>query len=561
MILIAEQPDDLVLSGNPVLWKIRALDIEGMPFMWKGARAELRSSDYIDIAEGDYFTISWTEPSGITWGQSFEAAASPSAITEIPSDASGYPTYLAYWEAIAEIVQSHQAIYPFFLVYAVDNGDGISLWVEAREYSTEWDVYFTIDNLTAPEFSAHTSDPETNAPDNYKVYIDVAIEATYGAGDFEIFATLEGIPGTDSEAIFDLSGVLHNAIQHMLPTPPLPTWGSADIYLLDSLRTYYIRVWEMADEEGYTEVEQGPDKLAMCGGIAQNLFATYGFFDNLNADNSLLTWYPNNKKVSTEQPEYLPWYNYTGASKTIVLEYVRYTISGAQPALYAFDIDPIEVGENRVAVIPCGYTQLDIDDDEVLKYTVRVVDDDSDWEGGTPTYLSQPRTYYVDYNYYRSTRYLMYLNSFCAPQVLRCIGDLAEEMEVARQDSRHILQPNYNFAFAEIRQYDAEWTELFTYNTGWLSRTEARALQEMLAYNHIYEVSTYGYIPLYLLSQSFPITATRNTLHSIELKTKPALLSKFYSNILIPLSAEQEAWLTDLEEYWQTALALPWQTP
>ena len=197
----------------------------------------------------------------------------------------------------------------------------------------------------------------------------------------------------------------------------------------------------------------------------------------------------------------------------------------------------------------------------IQKYTVQVRFRDFDIDPLPEGVNYSPiRTYYVDYNYYKEQRYLMYLNSFSAPQVLRCIGDLVEDVGISRQESRHILPPAYNPAFAEIRQYDADWSEVFTYHTGWVTRLEARALQEMLIYNYLYEVSPYGYIPLYLVSESFPITATRDTLHSITLKTKPALLSKFYSNILIPLTAEQEGWLTDLEEYWQTSMALPWQT-
>lgn len=565
MFVVSSQPEDLVLSGNPVLYKIRALDTEGMPFMWKGVRAELVTDGYVDIPVSEYFTISWQEPSGVVWGQSFEAAVSPSTPTQIPSDDSGYPTNLAYWEDIASIVQAHPAIFPLFTVYAQDNGDGISLWVVARAYEPGWEVSFSIANLTGPEFSTNSyNTPSTNAPDNYKVYIDVAIETTYAGGDYEVYATLEAIPDADSYATFDISEVLHKALQSLLADPPIPPWGTAAPYLLDTIRSYYIRIWEMADDEEYSDIEIFPSastKLAMLGGIAQNLHANYNFFDNLADDNSLLTWYPDNKKVGIEHPEYITWFNYTASPKDIVLELIRYTTAGALNKLFRYDDTPLSVGANRAAVIPVGYTELAIDDEDVLKYTIRVVDDASDWEGGNPIYLSQMRTYYIDYAYRKEERVLMYLNSFYAPQALRCTGDLVEDMDVSRQESRHILPPNYSAAFAEIRQYEAEWSELFIYHTSWLSRLEARALQEMLAYNHLYEVSSYGYIPLYLLSESFPITATRNTLHNIELKTKPALLSKFYSNILIPLTPEQEAWLTDLEEYWQTALALPWETP
>lgn len=568
MFVVSTQPEDVVLSGNPVIYKVRALDQDSMPFMWKGARAELVTDGYVDIPVGEYFTVSWQEPSGVLWGQSFEAAASPSTNTEIPSDDSGYPTNLAYWEDIASIVQAHPAIFPLFTVYAEDNGDGISLWVIAKAYETGWSVSFSIVNLTGPEFSTNAyAIPTTNSPDNYRIYIDVAIEATYGAGDYEVYATLEGIPGVNSECTFDISEVLHKALQSLLADPPIPAFDTAAPVLVDTLRNYYIRIWEMADDVNYSDIEifpsGGQTKLALLGGIAQNLHANYDFFDNLADDNSFVTWYPDKKKVGVNQPEYLPWINYLGANAIFYLEVTRYYDDGSSSVVNKYTSYSLTLAPWQIAAIPVGFSQLGLDPDAgIQKYTVRVRFRDFDvvpLPDGVD--YSPIRTYYVDYSYYKEERHLMYLNSFYAPQVLRCIGDLVEEAKVSRQESMHILPPNYSSAFSEISQYDAEWNELFTYNTGWVTRLEARALQEMLVYNYLYEVSSYGYIPLYLLSESFPITATRDTLHSVILKTKPALLSKFYSNILIPLSAEQEAWLTDLEEYWQTALALPWQTP
>lgn len=563
MFVISSQPDEVALSGNPVIWKVRALDTEGMPFMWKGARAELKTTGYIDVAEGDFFILSWNEPTVSSQSIIFLSILSPSAINHIPSDSGEYPTVLAYWEAIAEIMQAHPEIAPFFDVYAVDNGDGISLWIQAREYESGWSVSYNIDDMTPPDYTAVAYDiPETNAPDNYNVNVDVIIESTYNSGNYERYATLYGIPGSDSEVAFDISEVLHKALTSFLADPPLPPWGATEPILLDTLRNYYLRVYESADEELYDNVSVLDTKLILLGGIAQNLFSAYDFFANLDEDNSLLTWYPDKKKVGVEQPEYLPFVNYSESDLIFYVEVTRYFEDGTSSVVNKYTDYPITLAPWQVSAIPVGFTQLGLNPaGGIQKYTVQVRFRDFDIDPLPEGVNYSPiRTYYVDYNYYKEQRYLMYLNSFSAPQVLRCIGDLVEDVGISRQESRHILPPAYNPAFAEIRQYDADWSEVFTYHTGWVTRLEARALQEMLIYNYLYEVSPYGYIPLYLVSESFPITATRDTLHSITLKTKPALLSKFYSNILIPLTAEQEGWLTDLEEYWQTSMALPWQT-
>lgn len=571
MFVVAAQPPAIALTGNPMIWKLRAFDPDSNLFMWHGSRAMLTSLGYIDVPAGDTFTLSWQEPSGANYEQVFISAATPSALNAFPDDDSGYGTNLAYWEAVAAKIQAHPAISPAFLVYAEDTGSGIRLTVEVREYEPGWSVSIDDAGLSGA-FAVSTAVPSTNAPDNYKLFLDVVVEDTYQAGDYAVRATLEGIPDGNSEVAFDISEVLHKTLQQLQPEPPVPAWGTDAPYVLDSLRNYYVRIWETADDVAYdSEIIHFPaigtlthtPKLAMLGGIAQNLNAAYDFYDNLDENNSLLTWYPDKKTVGTAQPEYLPFINYTGDDLIFYVEVTRYFDDGTNSIVNRYTDYNLTLGPWQTAIIPVGFGQLGLDPDAgIEKYTVQVRYKDFDIvplpEGES---YSPIRTYYVDDAYYKEQRYLMYLNSFYAPQVLRCLGNLDEELSVSRQETRHILPPNYNFAFSEIRQYGTEWTELFTFNSGWITRLEARALQELLIYDYLYEISPYGYIPLYLLSESFPITSTRNTLHSIVLKTKPALLTKFYSNILIPLSPEQEAWLTDLEEYWQTALALPWETP
>lgn len=329
--------------------------------------------------------------------------------------------------------------------------------------------------------------------------------------------------------------------------------------LAPNLRNYYFRYRE--DYENATALVRAwtyqGTSMALLGGLSQPLHAQFfDYLSMLDADSSLLSWYPDGKIVSPAQPEWLPWHNYTGEDKEIVLELVSYTDSATLSTLFKHEAS-LTIRAHETALIPAGYTQLAIANANVLKYTVRVVDASSDYEGGSAVYLSPARTYYVDHNYYDSIAYLMYLNAFSCPETVRCIGAFTEAAQVDRGIAQRTLGPLYSPTEAEELQYSEALQNRFTYRTGHLTKAEARALQELLLTRELHEVSTEGYIPLQLEEDSFAITETRQSLHSFTLRCRPRLAMKNYSGTL-PKSTEL-GWRTAEGGFWLTNFGEPWK--
>lgn len=539
-----------------MVFEVLCTDGTGMPFKWRGIRSRLRSTGYIAYPTATAITITFQEPDfGPSFSQTFTAVAAPSAEDEIPDGI--VTTALAYWQAVADIIKAHPVIAPHLTAYVEDHGTGHDLFVAAKAYDAGWTVQIEIG--TVPNFA--TTDYTTlltTYPTNYRLNADVWVEDSYG-GTYLKAGTVEGIPGADSRVRFDVSSIIHNAIRAGFSEPNLPVFSSTDAQILDILRHYHLRIWENIGEESATYdsyLSTAPAEV-LYGGISQSAAAAGDLFDNLAADNSLLTWYPDRKKVAMDQPEWLPWYNYSGAAINPGLEIMYFYEDGTFYTERNYEINPL-TESHQVCLIPVGPPALDAGRMEsAVKYKVRVITIN---ESFVTVYHSQPRTYFVDRNYARN-RYLMYLSAFAVPHTLRCTGELEKDLEVDRESSQRVLAPGFLPTIDEVFQYNEQWSDIFTYHTGFLPKLEAEALRELLIYGKLFEVSAYGYIPLLLRGKKFGITTNRQNLHSYAIECTPALLARYYSNILIPITAEQEAWLTDLGEYWQTALALPWETP
>lgn len=560
MITLIGQPGDIALSKNQMVYRLKVTDAAGDPYGPKGVRSQI-TSDGEDLNPGDVITIDWTEPDGTVHTIDFTAKIGPVSATDLPASSASFPTFTDYLIDIANQIESHYLIAPHFKLYAMLDMGTYYLWIETRQIDEDWMVHFDISQVTATGYASldFPNIAADNTPANHKVLLDVFFESNYLSGDYRRKASLEGTIDTAGIIEFNIENIIQSELEITLADPPLPPFNETEMKKADILRRYYVRYREEFDG-GSEDWNFGLVKLVLCGGIAQNLFADYDFFSNLTIENSFLTWYPDGKTIDTIQPEYLAWYNYTGATQNILLEINLYNEDGYDTTIHRYDSPtPINVAPHEVVLIPVGYTQIDISDEETLKYSVRVVDKSSDWEGGNPDYFSQPRQFYVDYQHYREIRYIQYLNGFCIPQTLRCIGDFSNELQVSREKSVRILTPGYSSYFTQLRQHQVDYDNRFTYRSGFLSDQEVDALQELKIYNQAFEVYEEGYIPLYIEDKNYDIADTENFLNAIEIQATPALKQKNYSNIMIPLSAEQNGWRTSGGSFWKTVFGLTWK--
>jgi len=563
MLTVTEIPSAVVLAKNPVVLRFQITDSNNEPYGPKGASAQTSMATGA-FADGDTIDIEFTYPDGIDQVVTFVARPAPTAINEVQDD----PATLEDFQGIAAKMQAHYQIAPYFTITATEPSVGtFKLTIQAIETTNDWVVAWDVTGLSGSPSAITAAAVADNTPNGLELLMDVYFEETYESGDYKLVAELSEKPGSDGNIAFNISEILASEIIRTLADPPIPSFSTNTVSKADNIRQYYVRWRQNYDDIVASPINPtdnvwqnlGAQKI-ICGGISQNLYADYDFFNNLSSSNSLLTWYPDGKTVSLDQPEYIPWINYTGSDKVVALLVTTTDVDGATATTHKYTDYLVTVGAWETALLPCGFNQLGLDDAiDIKKYSVQVVFKDIEVPENDDIIYSQTRTFYVDYDYHIEERYLMYLNGFCVPQTLRCLGNFTNELEVDRQESTKILPPDYSSTTAEEFQHSEAFDNYFTYRSGYLTKWEIDALQELAIYNMLFEVYEEGYIKLLIKNKQFPITETRQQLHSMEIVTVPALKARSYSNVGIPMTVEQEGWRTSFPSFWKTVFGLTWK--
>lgn len=555
-VAILQQPDPISLSRNQIVYKIQANDAFGNIYGPKAATAELNST-----ADGypvnSTIEVEWTNPDGTTSSVTFTAVATPTTDNHILASISTQT--ITYFETVAAQISAHPSISPFLTVTATDEDPVFTLNFTATDTYESISITITPTGITGSSTTS-TDAVADNTPDNYRVIAELFFENNDGL--FESKLTISEKPDNFGVIAFDLADDIHKLLKDSFDSPPIPAFDNNDPLQANILKKFYIRYRE--DYDGFTAVWlESSIRKAMCGGLLKQTFATRDFFSSFHEGNSFLTWYPDGKSISVNQPEYLAWYNYTGAQQVVYLEVTMVEEDGTDTVIRKYQSLILTIPAEEVYLFPCGYNQLGLSDEglNIKKYSVRVALSE-DPIPVTTTYLSQGRSYYVDPVYYHDERFIVYLNGFCVPETLRCLGIKDTFLEVQRQEAEQILPINYQELDAEYKQYDVSFFHPYIYRSGYLSKAEVEALQELLIYNDSYEVRQDGYLPLRITDNRYSIFTSRQFLHSIQFRSRSRYSEKAYSNsnmILVDPSAEPDFWNTGEDNWWGDN-SEPWST-
>lgn len=560
-LTVVDEPVEIVLARNQAVLQLRAAQTPGGDlYSAVGVNASLSILLTDRFAAGETLTLDYEDPDGTTESIEFTAAGAydPEA-DEIPDD-TWAGTNAAYWIEVAAILNEHPRIAPFFTVEPVTIMGSLYIRATAKNTVPGWDVSMS----NTGGFSTATDAGSADAtPDNYRVLVEVFFEKTYREGDYERVAQLEGQPDTATGWLyFDVSDILAAQCRATRTEPLVPVYGTTVPALADNLRRYFIRYTEEYGSPAEVQAWAYTDvKFCMDGGVSQAVHAESGYFGYLSeksAGNAFLTWMPDGRVVSIAEPQYLSWYNYTGSTKMVMIQVVEYDVDTGAVAETSYTLaDGPSVRDKETIIFPVGLWNIGTYNADCFKVAVRVVDFDSDWEGGSPEFLSESRIYYIDRNYQEGIRYVQYLNGFGVPESVRCTGEWTKRLEVRRETASRSLTPGYSSLASDNFQYARDFAPTFVYRTGYLRKADAEVLQEVLIAGEVYDSSSDGYIPLLLTSNTFEVTSTRETLHSYQFAARARMDMKNFSKKTVT-AGTSDAWQETNDDSWFDALLLPW---
>lgn len=542
------QPTTITLARNPAIFKILC-DSDGLGTLYDavGVRSVLAAMTSDRFATNETITVVYTEPDGTSETVVFTAKASPSNAAHFYD--AGYAGS-NYWGDLATVIGSHSRIAPFFTVTADST---VELVIKAKSVAAGWAL--TVTNSHGFAVAAYAAAAST-LPPNYRVLLEVYMEDTYLAGNYTQVARLDGRPAEGTGLVyFDIASVLAARTRSTRIDPLVPEYGASAAFQVDNTRRYYAR---MTEEYGEPPVAQdwtysGGIKTVIDGGVAMSTFAEGDFLSALDSADAILSWLPDGRKIGLYQPEYLLWYAY--GDNQVKLEMKWYSIVDGVASASSYFYNSIDALEGESIAFPISPAILGLDAEaNAYKFSVRVV------EYIANSARSQWRTYYIDRDYYESERYLMYLNSFGLPECCRCTGNWGKKLRVDRATAQRPLTPGFNALASDRFQYGRLWDHELTYRTGYITRAEADALQELLLAGEVYDVSTDGYIPLQITSNDFTVTGTRQELHSYQFTAQPRMDMKNYSKKKLS-AALADSWQEPGGDSWFQAFLMPWELP
>jgi len=556
MITPILQPAEISLTKNPIVFQYRATDDNGDLYGTKNPAATVQMNSN-GFAIGDTIILRWGDEDNGFENYTFTAVASPSAEGEIQAQPSGLPTF-SYFELVASQMQSVPLVASLF-TFQADTPSAGFFSITANQQFENGEVTWLINGISNANATAtNTYQQEDNTPDGYAIVMELFFE---GVSGFKKVVELKAIPDAQGLVTFNLEEILHAEFKNDFPFVPINTDTPV---LANNIKKYFARIREdwynifenpLSTDGDWISI---PTRQVLCGGVSQAYFADHNLLEDLDEENAFLSWYPDGKTVSPDQPEYIAWFNHTDTNREIIIRLERFRDTDQMTELFRYDdIQPkISVAPNQTLIIPVGYNQLDIDipgNTDVRKYTIQVVDAASDFETGEPIFLSQKRSYYVDYCDYPEKRYIQFANGFCIPQTIRCIGRWTKDLLINREESTKILKPNYQSIDRQRIQHNVDFDNQFIYRTGWLTKNEVDALQEYLINNEGFEILASGYLPLHIISKRFAITQTLKNLHALEIKVIPGLKLKNYSNKnLLPKLTSEDFWeLESSNGFWE----------
>lgn len=395
--------------------------------------------------------------------------------------------------------------------------------------------------------------------DNYRAVLRILFEDVYASGTFTQVAEIEAIPDSNGFSNFYIQKILDAELHENTPFR-VPDLEDPHPYTTDTKRRYKIQYLE---KYGDPQVEQAATTSSalsvLLGGVDIHYAGLYNFFDNVDADNSLLTYMPTGKVIARDQKDVITFLNHTGSTKYFGIAVRQYDVTGTEIGSVNYLHTGIADGpEDAVglvawacAVFPVGPEKLSISSNAV-KYTVQVYE--MNIFTATPVAAqSQVFTYYVSEIYQEQPFDLIWFGSFHNPHILRCTGRKRTRLTIERLISERVTEWGYDPHVGQQYQHDRNFNQQFTYRTGSLRPDDVDALQELLIENKLLEHATDGnYYRLRLTENTYDILETRTSPNYLDFNAVRSLAPGNYMKVrsaAVPPAGEN-VWEQNDNGYW-----------
>lgn len=332
---------------------------------------------------------------------------------------------------------------------------------------------------------------------NYRLYNEVRVEDVADSGTYVSKLKVRLPPDENEQVIF----YLREAFRGVLTAVPPAANHNTITRLTDRIKRFKNYSGELQDDETVPgSLEESLVNLVILGGIDKFHFPDLNFFTTyLQTNKKFLTWAPLIKLVDRNQEDFLAFYAYGNFS----------TLKLSVKAYFDDDTDQTSVtktlagtGFSKMYLVPAGPTNTGanlIDPGKnLIKYELTLLDQ-------ADAVISETRTYMLTKSKHPLTRYILFLNSLGAYEVLRFTGQAQQTTEVVADPMQKFLVHDYQALDGEFEVNATKMIQQTNYSTGHIRGSMAEAwreyIKDLLLSHRVYDITDGRRLPIVITSR------------------------------------------------------------
>lgn len=384
----------------------------------------------------------------------------------------------------------------------------------------------SLDNITITTDDTATAAVYRSA---FRLVIFLFVEKTLYQNDWDRI-TIDAYRDQDDFFHFDFSKFLSPYCNAVAPLPPY-TLVAPNFHRHQAQKRYYFQRSELYADTGelvpsYKSLKVDfPRYVAFLGGLNQERFADLDFLGDHPTHQRLLSWYPDGKHCSPDQPEFINWINTTGEA---VYAGLRVTVNFTDGT--STDIEPVpadtnhRVEQDEVICFPAGYNQLSlaaVDPTKIVcDWTAKVFGTTT--AAGTDIAESATRSYVLDQNCYLQERHIIFTNSLGGWETMRCTGTQTEKLNIEKLQYKKALRPGYQASDGHTANITISASGNHTLSSGWKTEKEMRVLQDILFSPHVFLRLQNRYQKIVVLNSEVQTHEDLRNMQALRLNYRPS---------------------------------------
>lgn len=363
--------------------------------------------------------------------------------------------------------------------------------------------------------------------ENFRMLADIFFEDERGSNQWRKVARLTESPDDEGVSVFDISSILKHELESSFDEPPVPAYGSDDVYRNNLSKRYYISFCENWENQRVPDYWQATTpKFVHWGGVSLEDWTKGNPFSFLALTQNFLTWFPNDKIMKKNQNDWLSWINFKNETIDVYFQIRVYWTDGTDSGWTAFGgTFTVESWDGITAAV--GYDQraiADVDPAKTpFKWEISVKEDG----GGI---VSVVRTYRVNDVINLHDRELMYLNGLGAPETFMTVGEWETVEDIEKQNSERQLPVGYKIINGQSFQFNQNSRTTYSAESGFLDPDHLLSLKTVLQGTNVF-LNDLEWIPVIIYPDSFSIGKDLRFLSSLKFELARSFKTQTHSLI------------------------------